>query len=740
MLFYTALFFLMAELLAHCFLSFAALGRGVQLAVDMLLWISAVLFLLCAFLKREFVLYRSGLEVPLLLLIVWMVISFFLPTTQHKLPAFLLSLHWLNCILLFFIAFNLFANYLNPRYIVFALTGVALLLSIYGIAQRHLIYPGIARASEAGLLTIPQDSTKEEFLQRLNAAQPSATFASPNDLGGFLAMFGPLLLLIALKDLKAKKLFRAAANALGFLVLSYCLLLTDSKGGMGALFAASILAVGGYFLWGKRWTLRLWIFGLLAGIALSCLVAFGVFGHFAANAKTMETQSLAQKVERSLLVRLQYWQVAGNIIKEHPLSGVGLTNYADHFTQYKIPEGEETRRVHNNYLEWLVSFGCVGLIVGCVLIVQFFRTAKRNNAPEEGYSSTRDQIIFSLSAGIFTLLMAILAFNAFEFSISRQQTREGWQMGFLLLGMAVWCGFCWWNFKGMEKTRKEHATYFGLLGGLIAFSLHGLLDYGANVPTLMQMFAIFAAALLAHQEPQRLLYWKDFSYLKGFGLLTPFLVFIAILGFYLVPGFMDIDEGLNYGGRNSSGMGIKKSAVADHFKKTGSPSLMRADTGVQRLLAGYYANTWIHENLKPLEKTSSMNFELAVKHFRSAAKLNPLNSHHLYEEGKLHLQRAGLLTAAAMQLTGSDKTLLEKQAEDIIHEKAVPLFEKAIHLYPAKPLYHYFLGKCYELTRKQDQATEFFRQAVELDNRQFHDRLKLSQDQMEETQAFLETR
>lgn len=134
-------------------------------------------------------------------------------------------------------------------------------------------------------------------------------------------------------------------------------------------------------------------------------------------------------------VRYQDWWIAWEMIKAHPLLGIGLGGYKLEFfnynakflqtsrgQRYKDVELPKAYQAHNDYLQTWAELGTLGLLVGLGLITLIFysslrnlqrlrmpeiRSRKRRAAIEEEVQGRRFTIL-SLQAGIVVLLIHAL--------------------------------------------------------------------------------------------------------------------------------------------------------------------------------------------------------------------------------------------------------------------------------------------------------------------------------------------
>lgn len=183
-------------------------------------------------------------------------------------------------------------------------------------------------------------------------------YGSPNNLGLFLGRVVPILAAVALFGRSLKR--RAAYLAAGLPVVA-CLYLTYSRGAWLLGLPAAFLFLG--LVRGRR-ALLVSLAALLA-IALSLVPLLG-------------TERLAIDFRGgTAFFRLKLWQSALSMIRDHPLTGVGLDNFLYQYrTRYVLPEAWEELNLshpHNILLDWWTRLGVLGVAVLVWLEVAFFK-------------------------------------------------------------------------------------------------------------------------------------------------------------------------------------------------------------------------------------------------------------------------------------------------------------------------------------------------------------------------------
>lgn len=76
--------------------------------------------------------------------------------------------------------------------------------------------------------------------------------------------------------------------------------------------------------------------------------------------------------------RMEIWRATWQLIKAHPVTGVGMGAYWAAIPQYHDASGEFTpQRAHNDYLELVASGGLAGLALGAWFVVGLIRRTNK---------------------------------------------------------------------------------------------------------------------------------------------------------------------------------------------------------------------------------------------------------------------------------------------------------------------------------------------------------------------------
>jgi putative inorganic carbon (HCO3(-)) transporter len=169
-----------------------------------------------------------------------------------------------------------------------------------------------------------QGITDTFVLDYIGRGRPFLPFVTPNTLAGYLAMMIPLSFVYK--------------NRIWVVIPLFCaLLMTKSLGALASLF----LGLSMYFYLQKGPTKRNIVFLTV----LAIIIGFVFLARL--SIPQLHTQPLF-----SATMRLRYWQDTLEMIKAHPLAGVGPGNFNLTYSRY----------AHNSYLQVWAEMGISGII------------------------------------------------------------------------------------------------------------------------------------------------------------------------------------------------------------------------------------------------------------------------------------------------------------------------------------------------------------------------------------------
>ncbi|MGN7292002.1 O-antigen ligase family protein [Rhizobium sp. SAFR-030] len=226
--------------------------------------------------------------------------------------------------------------------------------------------------------------------------------------GGNAAIVALLILLGAITaTIRLNNPPKCLPNGLQHIALaSFPIFLTETR---AVLIVVPILFLAEFFFWSLRWRPRIrnrsYAAVLLAAGLM--LLAPPVQNMIAGRFVTVYEHYVAGKSDDGMEsgdIRLTMWKAAAQVIREHPLSGVGIMDMFPHMKVAAGPNAEMIagfKHVHNFVLQELLANGVVGLVLLGSIVAAFLLTVLRR-APEE--SMRRAAIYFFCSVGIFGML------------------------------------------------------------------------------------------------------------------------------------------------------------------------------------------------------------------------------------------------------------------------------------------------------------------------------------------------
>jgi O-antigen ligase len=266
----------------------------------------------------------------------------------------------------------------------------------------------------------PVRGTMFNFVFRIGEAGRYAwnfIFSNPNDLA---ALTLPILAMsiAVLQGEREKKKFRKGGwirlSALaGVIVLPALIFVTQSRGGILALFTMGLLVLVQY----RKEARSFAVLVLVAGV-IGLAAPPDVWTRLGGLSKAGDSETLGQvDVEGSADQRFEIWRVAGAIIADNPVTGIGLGGYPKTHQQYALssrfkPTARGTRDTHSIYLNVLAETGIVGflLLMGMLAtaLLQGWRAAKEMETRDPGAAKQMRTLniglIAFMQAGIFGTL------------------------------------------------------------------------------------------------------------------------------------------------------------------------------------------------------------------------------------------------------------------------------------------------------------------------------------------------
>lgn len=283
------------------------------------------------------------------------------------------------------------------RLIVRTITIFGFLLAIFGLTQSFT-------------------TSKVYWIRELPQSQPFGPFINRHHFAGYmeLALALPLGLLFSGALEKEKRFIYIFAVGL----MSVALIMTNSRGGLISLGAEIVflVAVTGFR---RRHTRRksaekksdIKGAAIRAGLALTLIVA--VLGSVALLGGENGLSRLLGSINTDdpTTGRTHFWSVTVDIIKNHPILGIGLGAYSVVYTGYDSRNGLfRLEQAHNDYLQVLSDGGIVGAVLGLFFVVSLFRMGFARRQSQDPF---RRGVANGALAGCF----AVLVHSFFDFTL-----------------------------------------------------------------------------------------------------------------------------------------------------------------------------------------------------------------------------------------------------------------------------------------------------------------------------------
>lgn len=204
-----------------------------------------------------------------------------------------------------------------------------------------------------------------------------SVWGSPNNAALFLGRLLPIALAFALFLPEARN---KRAYAVIVFLLALTLFLTYSLGALVLGVPASIALLALVWLWPSRHRLR-----PVHAAVLAALLIGGVAVALLAGGSRL--QSLFQTGTGTGFFRVAVWTSATNMIRDHPILGVGLDNFLYEYPKYILPEAWREPNLshpHNVLLDFWLRLGILGPVVLIWIQVEFFRRIWRTLGSGQG--------------------------------------------------------------------------------------------------------------------------------------------------------------------------------------------------------------------------------------------------------------------------------------------------------------------------------------------------------------------
>jgi len=763
------------------------IGYSTNLLVELFVFVGAAFWALHLALTRRIV----WPSLPLAIIVgVFTLLSAISAFRAPNLQASIVTLvDWLACTVLFFLIVQLCSDRRGAAVFIHLLIASATVVALYGLFQYVYSLDVIAQQLEEkpveALRQIGQPpDALPDMLARVKDKRVFSTFANPNSLAGFLLMSLAVTAGALIDSIRRSAASIAAAVGLLMALLWQAagLVLTFSKGGFVTL---AVMAAAFVALTVLPAIMRRHRAIVIAGAIVLALAA-GVAGavvisRVAAHGFGEESTG----AEGSLRVRLGYWIAAGRMIIDHPLQGVGLGNFGDFYSQYKLAEAGEVQRAHNNYLQVAAEMGIPGLIAFCVLWGGFILSSLRlSHSPTPSLApsptlplppSPTLPVFLGLAAGLLSFIMVGTLLGSLETFASKAASLTA----YALMAAAWLVAFAPGAAKAFAPSPKPQApslkfTRIGITVGIVGFLVHGLADFDLYVPGCVQTAWLLAGLAVvlsrgrsnesSNESPApsavmaRGRQLEDstcpYSRMSAAGAAAIVLPVIAFTMLLIAPGV-----GLVIRSFEAESLALEAKAIL-HDTALTQQKLDEATAMLERSVAAnpldddaWYALGQAHERRWQAGGGKNAEaFHEAVRCFRTAARRNPGYSAPLFRialayrqaalfERRLLLQRvpwdasgrntielAAAELAAAHDAAGGDSGIPGAGGTTNVARDFLPYIwaaRRAVASYPTNPHFRASLGEAYYLAGLKRQASGEYAKAIDYDKATTVKRLKL---------------
>ena len=208
-------------------------------------------------------------------------------------------------------------------------------------------------------------------------------------LGAILCMVLPLAMVILMDPRFEKKLKKVSAFAAVSVLVG--LLCNKSRGAWLTELIVVPVATFRYLKQNKKY------------LAVVLAVFLGVAGFMASSPQYVaRVKSITNTTtDGSNADRIWAWKAAINMIRDYPVTGVGLERFPEYYKKYRFKqERQNLPHTHNNFVQITVENGIIGL-AGLIYFIGFylytsFRNYRKNKNPY-------DILIFTICLGYFCI-------------------------------------------------------------------------------------------------------------------------------------------------------------------------------------------------------------------------------------------------------------------------------------------------------------------------------------------------
>jgi len=697
-------------------------------------------------LARRVRVVRPGIALPLGLLAIAVVIGIF--TADYRRPALAAGLEWLSTLLAVFCLVQTVRDRAAVETLLAMLLATGAVVALYAV---HQYFIGLDQLREAYRLN-PQQMLwrdvgieyggwmQKRFEKRLADQAAFSTFALSNSLAAYCLMLLPVGLALLVGAVRRRRAWWGlAALAVTVPALALALGLTKSKGG----YAAGAVVLGAFGV-GAAWPrLRRYARVLVPAAAVAVVLAA------AGLAWRVNAVGVEAALGPSMRFRVDYWTGALRVIERHPLRGVGLGGFRDHYTLHKNPESpEDVRHPHNLVLGLWTAMGPLGVAAFGWLFAASLWSGRRGGVSASvgasAASLSRSPVGRARRTPIspprggppadpgpspWRLVPAAVALPLW-LVVYVLNLQAG---AFCLAGGVVWLAVSMavaWPGRVERATTGRAASHrlvrVGLTAGVLGFLVHSLIDLDVGVPALVvTVLALLAAYALARPAVPR--ETRPVPGWVGVGLLA--VTGLAALWFaYGVAKPLFTGEGDYAAARRAQTEAVEAVRGGDYARADGK--VRSADALYRRslerdplnadaafALARLAFDKWRALLRAPVtDREREAQFRTGLEHLRLAQRLHPRRGQFRSLEAEMHVMAAENAVSADERLRCLSSA---RQAADRLVDG----------IYPTHVRYRLLRARILEALGERDGARRDYQAALDYDDLQRDPLLRLPADE-----------
>ncbi|SMY32270.1 O-Antigen ligase [Photobacterium malacitanum] len=220
----------------------------------------------------------------------------------------------------------------------------------------------------------------------------------PNDLA--LVLMFPISFSIALLLTPQLSWLYRLLGLISTILLFIAVIMTQSRGGL-----LGIIAVFGIYGM-QRVKSKL--------LLVSCSAVIGIMLFSLAGIADRTSGGSAEAgIDASSMGRLYAWQAAFYMALEHPLSGVGLSNFYPNYFFFSTYWDGINHAVHSTWFSVLAETGFIGLAIFISLIVVLIKNIKRTLDNLKTHKNKVNPIIYASAQGVYAGLIGTIVSGTF---------------------------------------------------------------------------------------------------------------------------------------------------------------------------------------------------------------------------------------------------------------------------------------------------------------------------------------